>query len=83
MWLIIRLPVSADVQCGKLIFEILEMHLAKSKLLGGVEIEGCDIQMERDSAYSLYVRDPNYVRNGLRNSGYRLLEGFLNTSIFY
>ncbi|KAM7542905.1 hypothetical protein Aperf_G00000014464 [Anoplocephala perfoliata] len=50
--------IRADVQCGKLIFEIFETSLTRSTLLGTVELEGCEIQLDRDTAYSLYVRSP-------------------------
>ncbi|VDL19416.1 unnamed protein product [Hymenolepis diminuta] len=53
--------IRGDVQCGKLVFEIFETSLAKNKLIGCVEMEGSEIQIDRDAAYSLYVRDPTCV----------------------
>nr|CDS31390.1 C2 calcium lipid binding region CaLB [Hymenolepis microstoma] len=50
--------IRCDVHCGKLVFEIIGTSWNKTKSLGCVEMDGSEIQIDRDTAYSLYVRDP-------------------------
>ncbi|VDN97176.1 unnamed protein product [Rodentolepis nana] len=51
--------VISDVHCGKLIFEIHGSGFNRKKIFGCVEMDGSEIQIDQDTAYSLYVRDPS------------------------